>query len=317
MVFDDLIKPNKEEKLDVILEELRQLKNVNKITELDLEKRIVVMEGALSEIKDSFGSIKNLKDLAQFIKHVDEIKNKLREIEDLSLIEKLESVELKDEFEEMGNTNAVMKEKIDLLVEAVRNVDPNEGDMAKTLNTVKDLAVKLERFDKVLVDMRQAGITRESFESLRGRADRALDQQETIKQEFTILTHTIREQMDLMLKKIDRSSAAQNLDELKEHVLSQGKELDSLRDQYQRIGEILEKSMKGFSSGSIASDLASIKKMRSSIEELYGMVGHYEIKIAELEKLASKSSRNGTEEMKEELHTLIDNEFQNVLSNIT
>src|SRR3989338_9131575 len=166
-MFDSPIKSGKDEKLDVILDELKQLKNVNKITELDLEKRIVILESGLSEIRDLLGSINKVQDLKQFISHMDDIKGRLQEIEDFALIEKLETVELKDEMDSVTGANDTIRKKVDLLVEAVRNIDPNEGDMAKTLNSVDDLRKKTEKLDHELEELRLSGVTKENFEQIR------------------------------------------------------------------------------------------------------------------------------------------------------
>lgn len=315
MSFDNLIKPNKDEKLDTIISEIKQLKNVSKITELDLEKRIIILEGTLSEVKNVLGDLKGIQDLTQFVKHLDDVKGKLNEIEDFSLIEKLETVELQDELEQVVSTNDILKQKVDLLVEAVRNIDPNEGDMAKTLNSIKELSAKTDTLNKTLTEMRQAGITKENFDQLRDGVARALGQQAHMSDEFQNLTHTVREQLELLSKKIDDSTSTQNYEVLKSQIILQGKDVASVKESHSRLSEIVEKSIKKLDSSAFKADVESIKKLRASVEEIYSLVDMYKKKVDELQQNAV-NAKTGSDDVKYMVHDILNDELSGMMASI-
>ncbi|MFH1431670.1 MAG: hypothetical protein ABIG84_00430 [archaeon] len=97
-----------------------QLDSQKKVLELDIDKRIFVLEESVEKLKDTLLEANEMKDLKDSLARLKEMKGKLREMEDLGFITKLETIQTQDEVLALTDDQSILKGKLDLLSSAIK-----------------------------------------------------------------------------------------------------------------------------------------------------------------------------------------------------
>ena len=95
-------KTDTEKRISSLSDEILDIKNQKKLSELDFEKRVLLLEDAINTINKTVGSAKNLKDMKENLEHVIDVQSKIREVEDREIIDRLESMQAKDTLNLLG-----------------------------------------------------------------------------------------------------------------------------------------------------------------------------------------------------------------------
>ncbi len=121
-------------------DEIRDIKNHIKLVELDLEKRIVLLENSINAIHKSMGGIQQFDASKDAVMQIQEIKNTLREIEDTSLISKLDTINNGDKLAIIYENISALNGKIKLLSDAVDILGEGRPNSAQSAETNNDLS---------------------------------------------------------------------------------------------------------------------------------------------------------------------------------
>ncbi|VVB59956.1 Chromosome partition protein Smc [uncultured archaeon] len=135
-----------EKSAEAFTEEVAELKNQVKLVELDLEKRMILLEGSINNLQKSIGSIQQFESSKDAVLQIQEIKGELRELEDTGLISKLETISNNDKLiaisesvDTLGNKVKLLSDAIDILSELKSK--PTEGavseEVAQDVSSIK------------------------------------------------------------------------------------------------------------------------------------------------------------------------------------
>ena len=140
-----------DEKLDNLIEEFKEFKNKRKITELDLEKKMVSLEGVFEKIKKNIDIIQNIED-ADALKDIKKSGETIRSLEDLTLTDRLEIIQNKENIQGFSEKIGVFNKKIDLMSKALKIFDEKIKSSSKDSKGVandSDLVTILDELSKI------------------------------------------------------------------------------------------------------------------------------------------------------------------------
>ncbi|MBU4245986.1 MAG: hypothetical protein ABIF85_04055 [Nanoarchaeota archaeon] len=101
------------------VDEITELKNRIKLVELDIEKRMILIEKAAKEMQKAVGDVEQFESSKDSVLEIQEMKKNLREIEDIGLISKLETINNSDKITAATDNIEELNEKIKLLSDAI------------------------------------------------------------------------------------------------------------------------------------------------------------------------------------------------------
>ncbi len=117
-----------------------------KSVELDIEKKVIVLEDSLDKLKESIRATGEIKDLKESLARLAQIQGKLREMEDLDLITKLETIQAQDEILVLTDDMETLQGKMELLSGAIK--------MISTKITVPDAKRDTANFEGMISSLR-------------------------------------------------------------------------------------------------------------------------------------------------------------------
>lgn len=136
----DVSKVNKKIKDESLSKVLKELDSRHRLIELDLERRLVVLENEIDNINQILTSFKDFDTAKEVLENTREIKEKIRDLEDLKYVEHLEVENLNEKVKTLEKDVEDLVQKFGLLEEAIKNL-PNLKDAAKIvkveLNSIK------------------------------------------------------------------------------------------------------------------------------------------------------------------------------------
>lgn len=106
---------------------LQYISNSPKTTIQDAGKKILALEYAIEELKRSTASAGDIKDIKDSFSNLSDIKNKLREMEDLDLITRMETIKAEDDIHMLTESVESLKSKMDLLSGAIKIIGTKLG----------------------------------------------------------------------------------------------------------------------------------------------------------------------------------------------
>ena len=102
--------------------------------ESDIEKNILVLEDSISNLKGDFATASEIKNIKESLAALSQIKDKLREIEDLELITKLEAIQTQDDVHDLTDGIGTLKTKVDLLSGAIKMISTKITETPKLVS---------------------------------------------------------------------------------------------------------------------------------------------------------------------------------------
>jgi len=200
-MFDKSDSKGTDEKIDNLIDEFKEFRNKRKIIELDLEKKMLSLEGVFEKIKKNIDIIQGLED-ADSLKDIKNSQETLRSIEDLTLTDRLDIIHNKETIQEFSKKIAVFNKKIDLMSNALKIFDEkikkgggNEKGTASDSDfvTVLDELSKIKETISSLEEKKPVGET--EFNSIH-------DDFEKVNTDFATLISGVREELGSYDKKI-------------------------------------------------------------------------------------------------------------------
>lgn len=104
---------------DVLSEHVEPDGQMNSV-ELDIDKKVLVLENSLNKLRDDVGAVSEVKNLKESLVMLADIRAKMREMEDLELITKLETIQTQDEIGVLTDDMGVLESKMELLSNAMK-----------------------------------------------------------------------------------------------------------------------------------------------------------------------------------------------------
>ncbi|RLG15865.1 MAG: hypothetical protein DRN71_00050 [Candidatus Nanohalarchaeota archaeon] len=93
-----------------------------KSVEIEIEKKVIILENSLDKLKESIKATSEIKDLKESLARLAQIQEKLREMEDLELITKLETIQAQDEILKLTDDMETLQGKMKLLSGAIKMI---------------------------------------------------------------------------------------------------------------------------------------------------------------------------------------------------
>ncbi|NPA38430.1 MAG: hypothetical protein GXN99_01390, partial [Candidatus Nanohaloarchaeota archaeon] len=157
---------------------IKKLETKHKIIELDLERRLLVLENEVENLSSLISSLKDIDAAKEVLENTKEIKEKLRDLEDLKYVEHLEVENLSEKVKQLEAIINEMKEDFDAVEEAIKNL-PNLKDAAEIVknamsnaeNLVNDLQAKISLLESSMVKKEELVELKDSYALLKGRLD--------------------------------------------------------------------------------------------------------------------------------------------------
>ena len=102
---------------------LKNLDNTPKTMIQDTGKKILALEYAIEELKRNAASAGDMKDIRDSFSNLSDIKNKLREMEDLDLITRMETIKAEDDIHILTESVESLKSKLDSMIRVLYKFD--------------------------------------------------------------------------------------------------------------------------------------------------------------------------------------------------
>lgn len=207
------------EKIEALANALQEMQNQRKIVELDLEKRVLMLESLIEDLKkgkiapEAGAEPTGLKALEQ----------SLHDLEDISLIERLEVINSRDDLEQFKEEISVMKEKVDLLVDAIEilsdkvttaaeETEAAEGQETETVTARAPSSPEIEKLAQDVALLKQkigqlnvlieGGVPAQTSAGDAENIPNIRFTMRDIEKNFNELVSTVKEYMDLQDKKL-------------------------------------------------------------------------------------------------------------------
>lgn len=225
-------------------EKIEELKNQRKLVELDLEKRILVLEGAANSLQKLFGDLKDFEAAKDALSRLDSVQNKLREIEDVGLISRLETVQEGDRIALLEETAGELKEKMKLLSDAIdllgeAKAGPHGANAADT-KELATLRAELNSVREALTKLAAGTIPSKSFSELGSGVEKAEERIQQMDKAFGELAETVRQRLELMDRKVSRRDVREVPERLLRDVSGMQKEIGQLKNIQEQIVRQIE-----------------------------------------------------------------------------
>ncbi len=239
-------KINENSDLDAISDRIRENDVQRKLVELDIAKRILKLENQQENMQDTIGAVNDLKSLKDVITNATQIKTKLREIEDLKFLERLEVVETQETIDGLAASHKEMNEKVNLVTDAIKNLKdlklPQGQTTIQTSDITKDIQPKLERIERQLNEIEIRKIDKKDTDYLKEQMQSTKKQIDELTNETDKLISTIKIGLDAQAGRITQAvEKADSINAVKVQAESWVKFSETQRKVNEKFDYVLEK----------------------------------------------------------------------------
>lgn len=295
----------------ILSNELEQFTNRRKIIELDLEKRILVLESVVDEMKKNNASSSEIKDLKNALSKLLELKDKLRDMEDLDLITKLETIQTQDDVHIISDELEALKSKMDMLTGAVKIVTTK----LNTKSLVGDAKSQMSDFHKTILSLKsEVDYIRKEMVGI--NPEKQIQKIADIERKYSAIDSGFKNFISTV-----RSDLDQKEKELKSMLLNQVNN-GGLRNKNFQVDENL--SLTKLSPDPVSRDSVKyVPVLKENVLKLYKAYRTVELRLGDIEKgIANITSRNMQGVLPEScdldgaIKNMVDNELKEVVDNI-
>lgn len=263
---------------------MKELKNHVKLFELDMEKRLILLENSISSVQKSMGAIGQFESAKDAVMQIEEIKKTLREVEDTNLISKLEGISSSDKIASISESVDMLSGKIKLLSEAVDTLSESKPDVGtvSSADTGKDLLeMKSEiGYIKSALSKVSSSITApEKVSEIIARVDSLEAAGSSVNSELKKMYEAYNEKIGMLERRISAVSSPSGISE------KVSKDISGLKDEVERLKGISKKLVEMIEIDS--KTLKELKGVRDESTAYNGMAA----KVSELSKKMSDVER--------------------------
>ncbi len=224
-------------------EKLKALESERKLIELDLEKRMIVLERDFEKIKASLKNIDDIGEIDALIKSSKDIQNRLRELEDMKYLEKMELISSFDEIGALKQEIELLKKKEALIEEAIENL----GDVAvsknsKDLNSsAKEIGTQLDELKSKIDSLSEKKLDKNDFDEYKKEFDAVKSSVNSLQKDIADIVDNVIKEIDVQRKRIDLAiSEASRISELENKIEGSYKDISYTKDLVKKNQEFVE-----------------------------------------------------------------------------
>lgn len=199
-----------ERSIDELSQKIDDLNNQRKLADLDLEKRMLVLESNVKSVRKLLGNIKDFEATKDALLQIDEIQKSLRDIEDTSLIERLEGVQsderlalLEERAKDMKSKIALLSDAIDILGESKATV-PAQASAAPDEKVMLALRSEMESMKGAMSKLAASIVPPQKISEIEASVARNQESVASLINEFKVLAETVRERIDRMDRRLEQ-----------------------------------------------------------------------------------------------------------------
>ncbi len=276
-----------------------------KCHESDIEKNILVLEESIGKLKGDFATAAEIKNIKESLAALSQIKDKLREIEDLELITKLEAIQTQDDVHNLTDGIGSLKTKVDLLSGAIKLISTKITETPKLADPdTKDGAANIEKMTLSL---------KSDVDSLKKR----LDSGTSGSPKAGPADSASHAEIDALKKEVTSlKTAVDKAENLEKHIYDLDKKLAGV----QLPKESLNKLSSENASGDYLKYVPVIKENISKLYKVYNRtekrVNDIENNINEIKALKKNPAAPVPSALNEAVKKTVDHELKEVLENI-
>lgn len=277
-----------EKKMLELSDELNDLKSERKLVELDLEKRIIVLEKNAKSLEKSIGAVKDIDVSKNVLEEIDGLKKKLRDIEDAGYVAKLEEMQAEDRLSVIDGEFKEVKEKIKLISDAIDILSESKGSEtqranSKSIEELSGLKSDIESVKAALKKIAESVSDPKRLESAEEQISRIQSDIDKINASFKGVSELVREKIGHIERKISANAQAEARPQAgffagSKDVLELKEELARLKNINQKIIGQLESDSKKIS------ELKALKDERNAYESIKESVSAMEKKVLLLKR---------------------------------
>jgi|GEM_PF-1889182 len=268
---------------DAHIDEVKELKNQIKLVELDLEKRMILLENSMNSIQNSLGTIDKFESSKDAIIDIQETKKTLREIEDIGLISKLETISNSDKISAISDIVDEANEKIKLLSDAMEILGeskslnggvsaPDNKEISSINSEIDSLKNALSKVSSSVTDPQKISELYEHISSLE-KSNAAVNA------ELKKMYDLYHEKISFLEKRISHVSSPSGLPGAgSEDISKMNAEIEYLKNSNKKLVELIELSSK------VLGNQKNIKTENGGYADLRPILTSLSMKIADVKK---------------------------------
>ena len=225
---------------------MKELKNHVKLVELDLEKRLILLENSIDSMQKTVGGIEQFEVSKDAVSQISEIKNVLREIEDTNLISKLETIGNSDKLisvsesvETLTSKMQLLSDAIDIISESKYGKSESREELGKEVPAIK---AEIESIKKALSKVSSSIIDPIKISELSTKVESLEKAGSSVNSEFKKMYEAYNEKIGLLERRISTVSAApavsQNIS--KEEASTLKEDVNRIKGINKRLVEMIE-----------------------------------------------------------------------------
>ncbi len=276
-----------------------------KCHESDIEKNILVLEESIGKLKGDFATAAEIKNIKESLAALSQIKDKLREIEDLELITKLEAIQTQDDVHNLTDGIGSLKTKVDLLSGAIKLISTKITETPKLAGP--DTTEGAANIEKMTLSLKS------DVDSLKKR----LDSGTSGSPKAGPADSASHAEIDALKKEVTSlKTAVDKAENLEKHIYDLDKKLAGV----QLPKESLNKLSSENASGDYLKYVPVIKENISKLYKVYNRtekrVNDIENNINEIKALKKNPAAPVPSALNEAVKKTVDHELKEVLENI-
>ncbi len=304
-----------EKKVSELEDRIEELNNRMKLADIDLEKRVLVLEDNFKQIEKFAKSLKEAGEIGKLLDSLKDLEEKLRDIEDKELINKMEVVGAVEAVEDMRGMVDTLREKVDLISRSLENLAELKGAHAdidfkkilKVSHAIKEFSKRLETLELNALKKEEMNTLLKDVKKLRKDIEKTI--KENTKKMSELLKVT-RNEIELLSRNIGRIE----------------KELDGLKSSVKKFDEKkvkkLEKKVERIENKALKELLNDLELVLKRHELLAGKTKNElkELKkeLASLKKdvIAGSGKKGAREQIQKEIKSEIESRFKEIVDEI-
>ncbi len=246
---------------------LEELKDQFKLTSMDLEKRLMILEKEFKDFEKYKDNYVKINEVVESVKNLDEFIKKVKDLEDTELLNRLELVNLSDEVSEIDAKISILEKKISLITDALESikklkikVKSSENDQKLVnidIREIQNLNEKIIKIGKELENLKNEIASKKNLENLKKIEKEINEKIFKVEKESSEVLKLVRGEISKVIDNIDRiNKEIDKFDEFAKKTQGKIEIIDKVKEEmsfynqvykkYRELEEIVERLEKEF-----------------------------------------------------------------------
>ncbi len=176
---------------------IKEIESKTKVMEIDFERRLIYLEKEIQIIRAILGKIKDEKSLKMLLENSQEIKEKLRSLEDLKYVEHLEVVDLSDKINLLNEEFNELKKKYNILIESLEKIPELNTFALEFKDKYKDLESRISKIEMLVYSIGDKYAKNEDVVKLRDQYEKINAEIEKALKDIKKISHAFKENLSI------------------------------------------------------------------------------------------------------------------------